>query len=129
MTSQRQRNLSRTSAVVGLLIGTLPMLLGQTLPAPEQPALDLIVLHIARNKMEITGGNFGSAAPVVSLNGSPSKIVNHTPTKIVAEMPTLKDGSYTLAVRNVESSAENRSDFRFNLKAQQAEPVRNAGND
>ncbi len=67
------------------------------------------------NQITITGVNFGTSLPSVTLAGAPLNVVSSTPTQIVADLPSgIQPGTYLLKVArgNGTSQTEGRDRCR-----------------
>jgi hypothetical protein len=83
--------------------------LGQNSP-PSKPDIQSAVVSTAMNQITITGANFGSSIPVVTLDGIPLTVLSNTTTAVSATTPSnLAPGSYELDPAN--SRTQQTGDF------------------
>jgi hypothetical protein len=97
------RNCTRTGCSLTLLLLALVLSAGavkaQGPPAATQLEINRVEVNSATNQLTITGVNFGSGIPNVTLEGVPLIVIFSTPTMIVAELPAdTQPGTYLLKV-------------------------------
>ena len=69
--------------------------------AASAPAIVSAVANFQTNQLTITGSNFGTAAPKVTLDGSKLQVVSNSSTTVVATLPTgTNPGGYLLTLTN-----------------------------
>lgn len=81
----------------------LLMLLGLTAAAfaGSSPSILSAVANFQTNQLTITGSNFGSATPKVTLDGTALQIISHSTTSVVATLPSgTNPGAYLLTLAN-----------------------------
>jgi len=74
-----------------------------TIPAyaAAEPAIISAVANFQTSQLTITGSNFGTAAPKVTLDGSKLQVVSNSATTVVAALPTgTNPGGYLLTLTN-----------------------------
>ncbi len=69
--------------------------------AASKPSITSAVANFQTNQITITGVNFGTASPYVTLDGLAASVVTYTPTTVVADLPNgIAPGSYVLTLQN-----------------------------
>jgi hypothetical protein len=69
--------------------------------AASAPAIVSAVANFQTNQLTITGSDFGSAAPKITLDGSKLQVVSDSATTVVATLPTgTNPGGYLLTLTN-----------------------------
>ncbi len=93
--------MKNTSNVLFLVVLILSSLLTIQAYAASAPAILSAVANFQTNQLTITGSNFGSAAPKVTLDGSKLQVVSNSATTVVATLPTgTNPGGYLLTLTN-----------------------------
>ena len=70
--------------------------------APQIQA-STIAVNLTPNQLTVTGSDFGTALPLVTLDGIPLPVLNFTDTALVAQLIPLPPGAYTLVVTNSQT--------------------------
>ena len=66
-----------------------------------KPTITSAVANFQTNQITITGTNFGTAKPYVTLDALAATVVTYTPTTVVADLPSgITPGAYLLSLTN-----------------------------
>jgi hypothetical protein len=104
---QRFVTQNRFNLTVRVCAAALAILLGDVVWAQSTtaPQINSSVVNTSTKQLTIMGSQFGSATPVVRLDGTPVTVVSNTNSTLVVQIPpSLSPGSYTLIVTNAQNS-------------------------
>ncbi|MBZ5663699.1 MAG: IPT/TIG domain-containing protein [Acidobacteriia bacterium] len=69
--------------------------------AASKPSITSAVADFQTNQITITGANFGTAPPYVTIDKLAATVVTYTPTTVVADLPNgIAPGAYLLSLTN-----------------------------
>jgi hypothetical protein len=85
-----------------LLVLTLSgLVMAQQGPTAPNPSIISAVANFQSNQITITGSNFGSKAPSVTVDGKSVKVAAHSGSQVIAALPTgIQPGSYLISLTN-----------------------------
>jgi hypothetical protein len=96
METDRMKNAKNALFSVVLILSSLLTIQAY---AASAPAIVSAVANFQTNQLTITGSNFGTAAPKVTLDGSKLQVVSNSATTVVATLPTgTNPGGYLLTL-------------------------------
>ena len=76
--------------------------LAQGPPAAQKPLIVSTDANFQTNQITVTGSNFGTPEPYLTLDGHAATVVTHTPTTVVIDIPSnLAPGAYLLTLKNM----------------------------
>lgn len=86
---------------LALALACLVALLPSASFATTKPAIVSAEANFQTNQITITGSNFGTAKPYVTLNSQALTVVTFTPTTVLADLPNgIAPGAYLLTLKN-----------------------------
>ena len=101
---------TRASASLCLALALLVASAGASYAQGNQVRVDSAVPNLVSQVVTISGANFGSQPPSVTLNDVPLALLSSSPTQIVAALPAsviATPGTYRLVVRKGNSNSQN----------------------
>jgi len=101
---------TRASARLCLALALLIASAGASYAQGNQVRVDSAVPNLVSQVVTISGANFGSQPPSVTLNDGPLALLSSSPTQIVAALPAsviATPGTYQLVVRKGNSNSQN----------------------
>ena len=101
---------TRASARLCLALALLIASAGASYAQGNQVRVDSAVPNLVSQVVTISGANFGSQPPSVTLNDVPLALLSSSPTQIVAALPAsviATPGTYQLVVRKGNSNSQN----------------------
>jgi hypothetical protein len=101
---------TRASARLCLALALLVASAGASYAQGNQVRVDSAVPNLVSQVVTISGANFGSQPPSVTLNDVPLALLSSSPTQIVAALPAsviATPGTYLLVVRKGNSNGQN----------------------
>jgi len=101
---------TRASARLCLALALLVASAGASYAQGNQVRVDSAVPSLVSQVVTISGANFGSQPPSVTLNDGPLALLSSSPTQIVAALPAsviATPGTYQLVVRKGNSNSQN----------------------
>ena len=72
-------------------------------PHAPQIQASTIAVNVTPNQITVTGSNFGTGLPLVTLDGTPLAVLNFTDTALVAQLLPLPPGTYALVITDSQT--------------------------
>jgi hypothetical protein len=89
--------------------------------AQAAPAIKHVTVNLGTNRIEVTGSNFGSSAPKLTLGGQTLHLISVTRDSIEAELPALESGSHPLVLTGGDNPLNNSASIDLPSLTQGAE--------